>query len=355
MVKHRPLMFRVDASTQIGTGHLMRCLALAQAWQLDGSEVCFCTNRDLPLALVKRLEAEGIKKIELQAAPGSQEDAQETITYCYESNSQWLVLDGYHFDAGYQQIVKTSNLKLLVIDDYSHTHSYFADLILNQNVYAHAGLYPQIANYTKLLLGCDYALLRREFWSWRDRAEDAPPKLNSNSPLRILITLGGSDPHNTTMTVLAALKYLDLQRIEAKVVVGGSNPHLDLLESLCNSLGNVASLHCNVTNMPDLMAHSDLAIAAGGSTCWELALMGIPALLIILAENQRLIAEELDGLGIGINLGWHLEITPENIATEIVKLLDNRDRLTLMSKKAVELVDGYGSQRTVDYMKSQSL
>lgn len=354
MKEIKTFLFRADASTQIGTGHIMRCLALAQTWNFEGGKSYFCTNEDLPVALERRLETEGMRSVTLQTTLTSQEDAQKTISYCQKYNIQWVILDGYHFDAAYQQIIKKSGLQLLVVDDYGHTNSYCADLVLNQNIYAHADLYPNIAKQTKLLLGGQYALLRREFWQWRDKSRYELRELAPKSPLRILITLGGSDPDNVTLTVLTALQSLDLTRIEAQVIVGGSNLHLDLLKSICDRLGDSVSLHSNVVNMPNLMAQSDLAISAGGSTCLELAFMGIPSLLIILAENQKLIAETLDRAKIGINLGWHQNVTPDIIVKKITNLLENHELIINMSQKALKLVDGYGGQRTINIMQTLS-
>jgi UDP-2,4-diacetamido-2,4,6-trideoxy-beta-L-altropyranose hydrolase len=351
MKESKTLLFRVDASIQMGTGHVMRCLALAQSWQDDGGEVYFCT-KDLPIALEHRLATEGINQIELQAVPGSPSDALETIDYCHNHFSSWLILDGYHFDAEYQSTIKAAGLKLLVIDDHGHANSYSADLILNQNVCARAELYPHIAPETKLLLGCEYTLLRREFWSWRGDPLTRQRQFDPDKSLRILITLGGSDPYNTTLTILSALKYIDPNQIEVNVIVGGANPHIQSLQSICTEIGQSVQLHSNVTDMPALMARSDLAISAGGGTCWELALMGIPALLIILAENQRPIIEELEALDVGVNLGWHNKLNPELIAAEITRLLKNRDRLADMSQKALKLIDGYGSDRAIDHLKN---
>jgi UDP-2,4-diacetamido-2,4,6-trideoxy-beta-L-altropyranose hydrolase len=355
MKKIESLVFRVDASIQMGTGHVMRCLALAQSWQDDDGEVYFCSHQDLPLALVQRLTTEGINRIELQSVPGSQADALETISHCQNHHSSWLILDGYHFDAEYQVTIKAEGLKLLVIDDHGHADRYCADLILNKNVCARAELYPHIAPETQLLLGCEYTLLRREFWSWRGDPLSRIRQFDREKPLHVLITLGGSDPYNTTLCVLTALKYIDLDRIEVNVIVGGANPHIHSLQSICTELGQSVQLHSNVTDMPALMARSDLAISAGGGTCWELALMGIPSLLIILAENHRLIVEELADLNIGINLGWYQTLIPSSIANEISHLLKNRDRLDTMSKKALKLVDGYGCKRVISQMKDQNM
>jgi UDP-2,4-diacetamido-2,4,6-trideoxy-beta-L-altropyranose hydrolase len=349
------LVFRVDASTQMGTGHAMRCLALAQAWQANGGEVYFCTHHNFPIALAQRLAVEGMTRIEIQSTPGSLADALATIAHCQECNSRWLILDGYHFNADYQRTIKAAQLRLLVIDDYGHADSYYADFILNQNVYANADLYPRISSQTQLLLGCKYALLRREFWSWRNDTRFKTQKLTPNSPLRILITLGGSDPDNISLTVLKALKCIDLDRTVAKVVVGVSNPHLDLLKSVCADLGESVSLYFNVKNIPKLMSQSDLAISAGGSTCWELAFMGIPSLLLILAENQRFNVERLGALNVGINLGWHQQVTPQIIAFEISQLCECPDRLNIMSKIALKLVDGFGSDRVLMSIQNMKL
>ncbi len=346
------IVIRVDASTQMGTGHVMRCLALAQTAQVDGIEVYFCTYHNFPAPLAQRLVMEGMNRIEIQSVAGSDSDALETIAHCQEWNIQWLIVDGYHFDASYQRTIKAAGLQLLVIDDYGHADRYCADLVLNQNVYADAILYPQIDSHTQLLLGCEYALLRREFWQWRDDIRSKVRRLEPNSPLRLLVTLGGSDPNNTTLTVLTALK--DLEGIEAKIIVGGSNPHLELLKSACDDRKDSISLYYDITNMPELMAESDLAIAAGGSTCWELAMMGIPSLLLILAENQRLNAEKLAELTVGINLGSDIQVTPKLIAGEIDRLRQDPDRLTRMSAKAATLVDGYGANRVIDCIKKNT-
>jgi UDP-2,4-diacetamido-2,4,6-trideoxy-beta-L-altropyranose hydrolase len=347
MKKYNSLVFRVDASAQIGTGHIMRCLALAQAWQSRGGQAYFC-SKDLPVALAYRLEIENIHKIELQTSPGSLEDSQEIIALCQKHHSQYLVLDGYHFNAVYQQNIKSSGLQLLIIDDYGHASSYCSDLILNQNITANANLYLSVATYSQLLLGCDYALLRREFWGWRDDNKYTLREFELKSPFRILITLGGSDPDNVTLLVLNALKYFDDNKFNAKVIVGGSNPNLDLLRSTCADFGNSVVFYFDVTDMPKVMSESDLAISAGGSTCWELAFMGIPSLLIILAENQKTIAKRLGDLNISINLGWHHSITSEKIAMELKKLIDNPTKIHEMRSKSLALVDGYGSNRVVD-------
>jgi UDP-2,4-diacetamido-2,4,6-trideoxy-beta-L-altropyranose hydrolase len=293
---------------------------------------------------------EGIEQLDIRAIPGSDEDAREASLLCNRIGSEWLVLDGYHFGTEYQQIIRSRGLYLLAIDDYAHADRYCVNLILNQNAYAHADLYSHILPETQLLLGCHYALLRREFWAWRDTPAQNVRTIGNHRVLRILITLGGSDPHNVTLRLLTALKGLD--QLKINVVIGGSNPHTEVLQAWCNEMGGKVSLHANIMNMPDLMAESDLAISAGGSTCWELLLMGIPSILLVLAENQRLVAESLDSLNVAINLGWHEQITCDEIVNSVTQFLKNPNQLTTMSQNAVNLVDGYGAYRVTSAIRT---
>lgn len=344
------LVFRVDASTLMGTGHVMRCIALAQAWQVAGGKVYFCTSTNLPITLKQRLTLEGIEQLEVLAIAGSDQDAQATGLLCDRIGSRLLVLDGYHFVTPYQQIIKNAGLRLLVIDDYGHADRYYADLILNQNAYAQANLYSHILPETQLLLGCQYALLRREFWPWRDSLPKRIRTLEHNQLLQVLVTLGGSDPHNVTLRLLAALK--EISQVKVDVVIGGSNPHSEALHTWSKDQGDLVTMHSNVTNMPDLMATADLAISAGGSTCWELSLMGIPAILIVLAENQRLVAEKLSDLNVATNLGWYEQVSCEEIVKSVTQFLKNPNLLAIMSQNALNLVDGYGANRVISVIQT---
>ena len=352
MKKSKMLIIRADASTQMGTGHVMRCLALAQAWQTDGGQVYFCTHKDFPVTLAQRLATEGINRLEIAPLPGSLADALETITCCQNYHSPWLVLDGYHFDASYQQTIKAAGLQLLVIDDYGHADSYCANFILNQNIDADASLYPRINPKTQFLLGCEYTLLRREFWSWRDHARYQLRKSPPGSSLRILVTLGGSDPDNVTLKVIQALQLVNSDNLEVIVVVGGSNPHYEKLQTEVAKSRILITLQQNVTNMPELMAWADIAIAAGGSTNWELAFMGLPSLVITVADNQKDITAKLDRQGVIINLGWHQNVTIEGLSLAIQDLIGDRPHRETMSKKGQQLVDGNGAKRVVSAMVS---
>ena len=146
------LLLRADASPQIGMGHVMRCLALAEPWLQAGSAVTLLTASPPP-ALRARAEVLGVTIKELSAASGSPADAAETIALAQSLRAAWLVLDGYHFDADFQRAVKTAELRLLVFDDTAHATHYAADFVLNQNLGASASLYPHRDPTTRLLLG----------------------------------------------------------------------------------------------------------------------------------------------------------------------------------------------------------
>ena len=338
MAKHH-LVIRADANAQMGTGHLMRCLALAQAWHDPGEQVHFVLATEAS-ALEARLTAEGMRVHHIDAMPGSTADATQAIRLAQQVEAPWIVLDGYHFDATYQRIVKEARLRLLFIDDYGHSDHYCADIVLNQNIYAHEGLYVHREPYTHLLLGTRYALLRREFWPWRNWRREIPEVAR-----KILVTLGGSDPDNETLKVVQAIQRLTIGGKEAVVVIGGSNPHYHELESAVHCAQEGICLERDVMDMTALIAWADVAVSGGGSTCWELAFMGLPALVVVLAENQRLIAEGLDSAKVALNLGWREEVTVAQIQGVLTDLLTSAEIRAVMANQGQRLVDGEGGYR----------
>ncbi|MDY7075432.1 MAG: UDP-2,4-diacetamido-2,4,6-trideoxy-beta-L-altropyranose hydrolase [Chloroflexota bacterium] len=335
------IVIRADASTQMGTGHVMRCLALAQAWEDDGGSVIFAMATNTP-ALQARLKLEGMRISRLSAQPGSAEDATQTTDLAQKTEAPWIVVDGYHFDAQYQRILKDSGTRLLFIDDYGHAAHYIADIVLNQNTYAHERSYVNREPYTRVLLGTRYVLLRREFLKWRGWKREVPEVAR-----RVLVTLGGSDPDNVTLKVFRALRQVAVDDLESVVVVGGSNPHYKELQSIVQHSPLAIRLENDVTNMPNLMAWADVAVSAGGSTCWELAFMGLPHLILVLAENQRPIAERLGMAGVAIDLGWHEEVDSAGVAEALVSLLKAGKVREEMSRRGQQLVDGEGGSRVV--------
>lgn len=341
------LLVRVDASIKIGTGHLMRCMALAQAWQNVGGQAVFAiATQATPLE--ERLASEGMDVVHLSVEPGSVEDARKTASLARQLGATWVVVDGYHFGAEYQRIIKNGGLRLLFIDDYRHAQHYWADIVLNQNIYAHKGLYLNRSPDTQLLLGMHYVLLRREFCQWQGWTRQI-----SAVALKVLVTLGGSDPDNVALKVIQGLQRVDVPGLEAVVVVGGSNPHYEQLQAAVKASPTPISLERNVTNMPELMAWADVAIGAGGSTTWELAFMGLPSLVLVLADNQRAIAEKLGEMGVAVNLGWHEYVSVAEIAQAMKQLLVSSGMRVKMSRCGRELIDGKGTARILMHLQNQ--
>lgn len=339
------LLIRVDASTEIGTGHVMRCLALAQAWQDTQGQAIFVMANPIP-ALEERIKSEGMEVIFLTAEPGSLADAHETTALAHQFPVNWVVVDGYHFGAEYQKTIKNFGLCLLFIDDYGHAEHYYADFVLNQNISAEEQWYQHREPYTQLLLGNRYALLRREFWQWQGWQRTIPPIAK-----KVLVTLGGADPDNVTLKVIQALQLVEVDELEAVIVVGGSNPHYETLEMAVQNSRFPMRLQRNVTNMPELMAWVDMAISAGGSTCWELAFMGLPSILLILAENQRAIAQKQNLIGSAVSLGWHEQILVETIAESVTVICGDYNRRLQLKQITQNLISGNGSFEILNRLK----
>lgn len=333
------VLIRADASTQMGTGHVMRCLALAQACLAEGWQVSFLMGKGVP-SLAQRLKDEGIEIIEMLEPWGAEADAQQTIQLAKTLEADWVVVDGYHFEADYQKWLKDAGLRVLVLDDYGHASHYWADVVLNQNITADEALYSSREPYTQLLLGTRYVLLRKEFWPWRNWQRQIPPIAS-----KVLVTLGGSDPDNVTLPVIQALQKVQIEGLEIVVVVGGSNPHYEQLVQMIKNSDTKISLKHNVTNMPELMAWADLAITAGGSTCWETAFMGLPSIAIILAENQTAIVKNLSALNAVIDISFHEAFEINSLVHCLQQYLEQQELRLGLSRTSSDLVDGYGPDR----------
>jgi len=334
------LIVRADASIAMGTGHVMRCLALAQGWQDAGGNVVFAMAQSTP-AVDARLRSEGMEVVRLKDLPNALEDAREIAALAYARDAACVVVDGYQFDSEYQRNLKNAGLKLLFVDDLGQCKHYFADLVLNQNVHATENMYHHREAYTRLLLGPRYAMLRRDFRPWRRWHREITP--NSH---RVVVTMGGSDPDNMTAIVLAALRAVKVDGLDVIAVLGGSNPHADSLERFANQTSRIRFLK-DAVNMPDVMAWADIAVSAAGSTCAEMCFLGLPAILIDLAENQTPVAQALGQKQIAIHLGSSKEVTAAEIAGKVQSLLLSAEQRIYLSQRSRELVDGEGAGRVI--------
>jgi UDP-2,4-diacetamido-2,4,6-trideoxy-beta-L-altropyranose hydrolase len=336
----------VDDSLQIGTGHVMRCLALGQIFLKIGDRPVFVMCMVTP-TMRGRLESAGFGIKILDCIPGGVDDVKQTVEASKEVSSSWIVLDGYHFDAEYQREIKELGKKLLLIDDNGCASHYYADIVLNQNIHASEKLYSKREQYTSLLLGTRYVLLREEFLVWK-RWKRKIPEIAQN----ILVTLGGSDPENVTRKVFDAILQLEFNRLN--VIIVANNQYSDQLKGLIEESKVNIELRSNVEKMSDLMAWADIAVSAGGTSTWELAFMGLPMIALAIADNQCQIVEELGKVQVAVNIGWHEDVTSSIIADHISELICDQKRRSEISQRAQVLVDGKGAYRVLKAMASES-
>ena len=344
----QPVLLRADANTRIGMGHLMRCLALAQGWKARCGQAAFVTACESD-GLRQRLSDEGLQVVTLERPYPDPADWEITSQALAAHPVAWVVLDGYHFDSAYQRQVKEAGHRLLVIDDMAHLDHYYADVVLNQNINAEQLRYS-CEPYTCLFLGTRYVLLRSEFLAWQGWQREIPKVAR-----KVLVTLGGGDPDNQTLKVIRALQQVDVDGLEVVVVGGASNPHFQGLQSAARNSQFAIRLAQNVADMSQLMVWADMAVSAGGSTCWEMAFIGLPAVVLVLAENQQGIAAGLDQAGVVLNLGWCTEVSIEQVANTLMGLFENCGLRRQMSQRGRELVDGLGAKRVVEFLQMQSL
>jgi UDP-2,4-diacetamido-2,4,6-trideoxy-beta-L-altropyranose hydrolase len=342
------MIIRADASTRIGMGHFTRCLALAQAWTELGGRTIFAMSETTAAADTHR-QSVGAGSVQLSALRGSVPEALETAALASREQAEWIVADSYEFAPGYQRALRSGGSRVLLVDDDGRYHHYEADLVLNQNVYATESLYADRATHTRSLLGPRYALLRGQFCQSPPPARTIPPHARN-----VLVTLGGADAANVTQTVVEALQSIPEDNLEVTVVIGGSNPHRASLERAMGASRCKIRLVQDAKNMPELMAWADVAISAAGSTTLELAYMGVPMLLLVLADNQRAVAEGMQNLGAAHNLGV-VEPARNTIADAIGRLISDRHERERLSRVAAALVDGRGATRVARVLAGTSI
>jgi UDP-2,4-diacetamido-2,4,6-trideoxy-beta-L-altropyranose hydrolase len=336
---------RADGSVEIGTGHVMRCLAIGSRLIEQGADVRFLCVQMLG-HLVDRIVASGMEVRFLAPA-----DALE-LSAVQRAVADWvtidlLVVDHYGLDKTWETGVRSVAKRVMVIDDSGRSHD--CHMLLDQNypnpihdLYLH-----RIPAGCELLLGPQYALLRPEFAALR-AASLSRSRTNFS---RLLIFMGGGDPGNETTKVLHGIGGAVLAWETVDVVIGAGNPHLREVQSACVRLPN-ATLHIQTSRMAELMSVADCAICAAGSTTWERCALGLPALVTILAANQAPVAEAVAAAGGHQLLGWHDQLTPEDYADALLKL--DADKLCRMSQVAAGICDGRGAERVATRLTASS-
>jgi UDP-2,4-diacetamido-2,4,6-trideoxy-beta-L-altropyranose hydrolase len=349
------IAIRVDASGQIGTGHVMRCLTLADALKQQGAEIRFVSHR-LPEQLQELIVAKGHEFASLNNRPSEgttdnllhfpwlgtsqAQDATETIQVLSDQTWDWLVVDHYALDAEWESAIRPEVGKIMVIDDLAD-RPHDCDLLLDQNYHEnpenrYRGLVP---DRCRLLFGLRFALLRREFREAQKNLRERDGRVR-----RILVFFGGTDPDNVTEKTLLALSAIHRPDIMVDVVIGGSNPHKERIRRFCAGFPNF-TFYCQTEEMALLMAEADLAIGGGGITTWERCAMGLPTLTLVLAENQREITVTLESAGATVNLGSANQITVTFLASAIQNAINNPVLLKKLSVNSRKLFQIEGGER----------
>lgn len=343
LTKDKTLIIRADANSKIGIGHVMRCIALTQEWRRRGGSAVLVGNI-VSEAMLKTLTHFGISHVSVEKSyPESTNDINTLLAEASKAPAgSWIALDGYFLDTAYQKEVRSKFSNTLVIDDYHHLGSYECSVLLNQNLDAEKMSYV-INNNAIILAGAKYTMLRDEFRS----ARSATVKRIKKAKTSILLSMGGADPHNTSLTVLEALASLS-EQIKCTLVVGPTNPYRKYLDRFQDSSKMDLEILANVKNMSELIAGHDLFLGAGGSSCWEACCIGTPLAIITTAENQLEIAKALEKNGAALYLGDAATITNNDISNAIQKLISDPAYLNALAEKAAITIDGKGVSRIVD-------
>lgn len=363
-------VFRVDASLEIGTGHVMRCLTLADELKTKGYRCLFITRphsghmagaitrRGHEVSLLSKSINDFLKSSDdvAQAAwlRGSWEnDAHETIETLVGTIPNWLVVDHYAIDQRWQKLLRSHVEKIIVIDDLAD-RELDCDLLLDQTLgRKESDYHDQVNKGCRMLMGSRYALLRPEFLELRQQAITRRKAFDGVK--RILVSMGGTDPHNVTAVVLDALLQLGLPtETTIDVVLGEYATHFKEIKEQSNKHSLEISVSKNVNDLAMRMLGADLAIGASGSTSWERCCLGLPALTISVAENQKIIAREIAKAGASIHLGDLRLVTSATIRNIVQSLIEQTDVMLRMSERCFCLVDGLGTSRMVKEIKAIS-
>ena len=312
------VIFRADASVAMGTGHVMRCLTLADGLTAQGARVEFACSPETS-DIVPRLRASGYR---LVSDP---------------SPADLLIIDHYGLGIDYERQARATARRIMVIDDLP-VRPHDCDLLLDQTFGRTADQWrPLVPAQARVLTGTGFLLLRPEF------AQTCPPRQTLKT---ILVTLGGTDPGNATHTALDGIALSGLA-VDVHVVMGAQAPHLQSVLAQAATMPRVR-VHVDTARMADLMRHADLAIGAGGGTAWERCSLGLPTVMLQIADNQKDVIRSLVGAGAAVVCA----IDADAIAAQVLALAQKPDGLLSLSLAARRLCPGDGTQKTVDAILS---
>ncbi|MCM2461606.1 UDP-2,4-diacetamido-2,4,6-trideoxy-beta-L-altropyranose hydrolase [Pseudomonas sp. CG7] len=366
------VVFRTDASLQIGSGHVMRCLTLAEALRAEGAE-CYFICREHPGHLLDVIRGKGFNAYGLSSADNCSDpdmSARQTIelththwlgTTQYQDAKicapilekimpEWLIVDHYALDAEWEASLQTFFTRLLVIDDLAD-RKHICDVLIDQNLgHAEQDYTALVPNDCRLMIGPQYALLRPEFARLRKQSlkRRVSPRLE-----HILVTMGGIDQANATGWTLHALKTCALPvSCQISVVMGLNAPNLAKVADAAANMPWPTEVLVNITDMGERMASADIVIGAAGGTSWERCCLGVPTIMVVLADNQKSGAKALLSSGC-VELIEEFRDIPMQLPAAI-RSLANESTLSALSENARRICDGLGVQKVLMQMSNKN-
>lgn len=349
------IAIRVDASAQIGIGHVMRCLTLSKMLiESFKCNIIFVCTEDLPVELATMIQSQNytlhlISKSKEQSMLCNQ-DAIQTLEKLQNERIAWLIVDHYQLDAQWEQLLYSHVNHILVIDDLAN-RSHDCDVLLDQNLHPlmNSRYNELVSAHCRLFLGPQYILLRSEFYRFREQREPIQQCKN------VLVNFGGSDPTNETEKLLKMLSTMTsiVQNIHFHIVAGPANIRKSHIQSLCALLPNVS--YYNEANIAQLLVNTDLAIGAGGVTMWERCFMGVPSLVISVADNQLESVQEAEQLSLIWNMGKSENIQSKQFADFLENVISNVNLLQEQQERCIDFMS-YTEQKihaVVEYMKEE--
>lgn len=336
-------VFRADASPTLGGGHVMRCLALADRLEREGWETAFACSPETP-QVVPFLAKSNHPVLEI-----SDDDADPLFRH-WSNGTDWLVVDHYGLDAAFESRCRPWARRILVIDDLAnrrHDGDLLLDPTCGRRVSAYRGLTPHAC---WVLAGAAYMPLRPQFAQWREKRLVQGTRPGD----RILVSMGLSDSGSTIRRVLDGIKATDLNAVVA-VVAGARERELEALREIARRSSLRISVHNQVEDMARLMATCNLAFGAGGMSSWERCVLGLPALIVITADNQRSVARALAEAGAAAVIGDADSVTAESVAKAFKETMERPQRLMEMSRRAMAVCDGLGAGRVAMEMAPETV
>ncbi len=356
------IVFRADASIQMGTGHVMRCLALADELKRQGHECSFiCREHPGHMGKLIAEKGFGLSLLQSENSPSLDIDANRHAEWLGVSwevdamqsqailrmiDADWLVVDHYALDDLWERQVSPLVGKVMAIDDLAD-RKHHVDVLLDQNLgrsnIDYEGLLPK---YCIRLIGPHYALLRPEFSGARECSLRRRKKAGLG---RILISMGGMDTPNTTSSILKSLQHSDLpSELNLDVIMGSAAPGLDEVRYLSEISRFNTSVSTDVRNMAERMCLADLSIGAAGSTSWERCVLGLPSIAVALAHNQSAILDALHSAGAAEKLGYPFDEL--DLIDAVNRFHKEPESLEAMTERASGVCDGKGVDRVLEWL-----